>query len=92
MRTSLNEIKTIEHFLSGKLNAEEALLVEAKLLLDEELHNKICWQKEAYSVIEAYGREKLRLEIEAVHQKLFTRPENSGFKKKILKYFKNKCR
>jgi len=88
----LNKIKTIEQFLSGKLNAEEALLIEAKLLLDEELQRKICWQKEAYSVIETYGREKLRLEIEAVHQKLFTKPEHSGFKKKILRFFKNNSR
>lgn len=88
MRTSLNEIKHIENFLLRRTSIEEALLLEAKLALDQEFRQKLVCQQQAYQTIKADGREEIYREIEAVHQKLFTNPVHSNFKQKILGIFK----
>lgn len=87
MRTSLNEIKEMEAYIFYTLPKEDALLFDAKLILDNELHTKWLCQKKSYLLIREYGRKKLKEEIKAVHQKLFTEPEHDGFRKKIIRLF-----
>ena len=87
MRTSLNEIKQIEDHLFGNLKKEEEVLFQANLLLNQHLVENVRAQKKTYQLIHAYGREHLRAEIEAVHRKMFTEPENRRFRQKILSLF-----
>ncbi|MDN5201947.1 hypothetical protein QQ008_11250 [Fulvivirgaceae bacterium BMA10] len=87
MRTSLNEIKRIEAHVFKQSPTGDQLAFEAQLMLDNELRQKVQWQKKAYNLIHAYGREQLRSEIEAVHKKLFTTRKYDHFRQKILRIF-----
>ncbi|MFI5159698.1 MAG: hypothetical protein ACHQHN_00405 [Sphingobacteriales bacterium] len=87
MRTSLLEIEQIEAHLMLRSEPGDALVFEARLLLDPELKDKVLWQQKTYSIIRQYGREQLKSEIEAVHQKLFTGVEHYSFRQKIMRLF-----
>jgi hypothetical protein len=90
MTTSWNETEQIEAYLNGFTDNGEALLFEAKTLLDSSLHNKIYWQQNTYELIQRYGRKQLKQEIEAIHQQLFTNPEHNSFRQKIRLLFTNR--
>jgi hypothetical protein len=88
MRTSLNEIKKIEGHIFGKLPAEESLLFQAQLLVSNDLSEKLHWQERTTELIKLYGRQKLKEELELVHQQLFK--TNRGFRNRILNFFKKR--
>jgi hypothetical protein len=90
MMTSWNETEQIEAHLLGRHDTGNALVFEARMLLDPELSDKIVWQKKTYSIIQTYSRRQLKKEIEAVHQKLFTQPEHTSFSQKIRRLFNKK--
>jgi len=83
MTTSWNETRQIEAHIMGTANTGDALLFEAKLMLDHELADKVIWQQKTYETIQQFGRRQLKKEIEQVHQQLFTRHEHVGFSQKI---------
>lgn len=87
MTTSWNETQQIEAVLLGTAKPGDALLFEAKLILDNELADKLVWQQKTYAIVKQYSRRQLRAEIEAVHQQLFTKPEHSSFSQKIRQFF-----
>lgn len=86
MKTSVNETQHIETYLLGGPE-DEALVVEARLLIDENLREKTAWQQKTYELVTLYGRKKLKQEIAEVHQALFTSEKHSTFRKKILSFF-----
>jgi hypothetical protein len=90
MRTLLNEVQQIENHLLLRHEPGDALVFEAKLVLDEELQDNLYLQQKAYEFIGYYGRKQLKQEIAAVHQKLFTQPEHQSFRERILNLFKTK--
>ena len=90
MRTSLIETQNIEANLLRLSEPGDALVFEAKLLLEPELREKTRWQQEAYRMIKLYGRDQLKREIEAIHQKLFTQSEHMSFSQKIRRLFTNR--
>jgi len=87
MTTSWNETRQIEAVLTGTAAPGDVLLFEAKLMLDNELADKVIWQQKAHSVIKQYGRKQIKAEIDAVHQKLFTQPEHRNFSQQIRQLF-----
>jgi hypothetical protein len=87
MRTSLIETEQIEAHLLQLSNPGDALVFEAKLLLDDELNDKLYWQKSAYNMVRQYGRNQLKKEIEAVHQTLFKEAAHKSFSEKIRQIF-----
>lgn len=84
MKTFMNETQEIEVYLLGQANP----VLEARLLLDKNLQQKVQAQQKTYALVQEYGRKKLRAEIEQVHQQLFTQNEHLSFRKKILEFFK----
>ncbi|QHS56288.1 hypothetical protein GWR56_12350 [Mucilaginibacter sp. 14171R-50] len=88
MRTSLNNIKAIDDHLLGLAAPPDNLLFEAKMILNPELRADVYWHQQTLALVQQYGREQLRAEIEAVHKQLFTRPEHHGFRQSILRFFK----
>ena len=87
MRTSLIETEQIEAYLLRSAKPGDALLFEAKLILDAGLQDKTQWQQKAYEMIRSYSREQLKMEIGSAHQKLFNQPEHAGFRQKIRRLF-----
>lgn len=90
MRTSLLETEQIESHLTRRAEAGNALVFEARLLLEPELRDKVLWQQRTYSIIREYGREQLKGEIEAVHRQLFNNGAHQGFRQKIMRLFSKK--
>lgn len=84
----MSEAQLLENYLLGKLNPEDRLLMEAKLMLDKGLQEKAYWQNKTYALIKLHGRAQLKKEIEAVHEKLFREKRYEGFRKKITNLFK----
>lgn len=87
MKTSLNELQLIEDFLLLNTGAEDAVLMQARQILQPGLQESVYWQQKTYRLVETYGREQLQKEIRQVHQKLFTAPAYSSFREKIKKLF-----
>ncbi len=87
MRASLIEIKQIEDYLFRRMGKEDSLVFEAKLLLDDELRQKMLLQKKTYELVTLYSRKRLKEEIEEVHNKLFREPEHESFREKIVRLF-----
>jgi hypothetical protein len=88
MKTSLNETRLIEMHLAGKAPAEERLLFEARLILQPDLRRNMHWQQKTYQLVQLYGRQQLKKEIEQVHQALFSpATAHHSFKQKILSLF-----
>jgi hypothetical protein len=90
MRTSLLETEQIESQLMRTTEPGDALVFEAKLLLDPELKDKMYWQQKTYNIIRQYGREQLKGEIEAVHRQLFNDGPHQSFRQKIMRLFSKK--
>ena len=87
MRTSLIETEQIEAHLLQLANPGDALVFEAKLLLDDELSDKLHWQSATYNMVKLYGRNQLKKEIESVHQSLFSEARHKSFSEKIRQIF-----
>ncbi len=87
MRTSLNKLQEIEHYLMRTGAPGDRLVFEARTLIDAELAGEVNLQKETYAVINKYGRRKLKAELDAVHQQLFTLPRYQRFREKVLALF-----
>ena len=90
MKTSLIETEQIEAHLLQRSEPGDQLVFEARLLLEPELGEKMEWQQETYRMITLYGRDQLKQEIEAVHQKLFTKKKHLSFSQKITRLFTNR--
>jgi len=90
MRTSLRETEQIEAHILRLSEPGDTLVFEARLLLDAELKDKLLWQQKTYSLVRRYGREQLKGEIEAVHQKLFNNEKHTSFRQKIMRFFSKK--
>ncbi|WP_316839771.1 hypothetical protein [Pedobacter gandavensis] len=87
MKTSWNELLLIEDYLLSDRKGTDKILLEAHMVLKPGLRESLFWQEKTYSLIEEYGRQQLRKEIEQVHEKLFTAPEHYSFRKKIMQLF-----
>ncbi|SDH41563.1 hypothetical protein ACRQ5D_33510 [Mucilaginibacter sp. P25] len=87
MRTSLNEIKEIDDHVLGQTAPDDALLFEAKRIINPSLKYKVMWHKQTLTLVQQYGRNSLKAEIETVHQKLFSLPEHAGFRQKVMRLF-----
>jgi hypothetical protein len=83
----MNETVLIEAYLTNTLSAENQLLMEAKILIDSDLREKIYWQQKVYEATHSYGRQQLKRELEMIHQKLFTEPVFRKFKMTIDRIF-----
>jgi hypothetical protein len=88
MRTSLNNIKEIDDHVLGLAAPQNGLLFEAKIILNPELRLDVAWHRQTLTLVQQYGRQQLRADIEAVHQQLFTQPEHQSFRQTILRFFK----
>jgi hypothetical protein len=84
----LNEIKLIDGHIFNSNTPEDALLFDAKLILNPELQDQVRWQKKTHAIVKQYSCKKLRAEIEVVHQRLFDETEHKSFRQRILNIFR----
>lgn len=87
MKTSWKKTKQLEDYLLLHGEPEEALLLEAQLVLEPSLQDTLQWQQRAYATIHQYGRQQLRGEIKAVQDQLFYQSKYQVFQRKIRSIF-----
>lgn len=83
----MNETQWIDDYLRGEISAENKLLLEARLLIDSDLKEKMLWQTKTYALVKNHGRQQLKREIEKVQQRLFSETRFESFSKKIQTIF-----
>jgi hypothetical protein len=83
MRTSLLEIETLETHLLKRGSPEDRLVMNARLLLSNDLRTDLAAQKASYQLIQKYGRRKLREEIKAAENEAFHSGNHPKFMKRI---------
>lgn len=87
MRVSLNEIRTIEQYLTGRMLVEDRLVLEANALVNPTLANRISLQRKIHDMLRLYHRQKLKRKAEEIHTALFSNPSKNSFRKSILQLF-----
>lgn len=90
MRKSLHEIQEVENYIFGRMSVQEHQEFNMQLLVNPHLQEAVDVQKASYTLIKAYGRKKLKAELDDVHKKLFTHPEKKWFRKLIKNIFNPK--
>ena len=87
MRTSLNDIQTIEHFLGETLSSNEKIVLESRLLAHPELTLQIRLQRKIYRLVKLFHRKKVKQEIEKIHNDIFSDPAKTSFQQQIFQLF-----
>lgn len=89
MKTSLNDIREIEGYLSGSLGAREAIAFQSKLYTDPIARMNLILHQKIHEILCAYHRKKLRQEVEKTHRRIFSDPEKVKFSDTIVRLFNN---
>jgi hypothetical protein len=84
---TLYEVKQIDRYLLGKMNAASRLVFEAKLLIDPVLKLRVENQQRLYTIIKLSGRRKLKGEAGRIHHQLFNDPAKRDFQRDVLQLF-----
>ncbi len=87
MRTSLTETQRIEELLLTTGKPADRLLLQSEALINPSLAEKIGHQRQVVHAVQAYGREQLRSEIQAVDSRLFDRTRPNLFQRVIHRIF-----
>jgi len=87
MRTSLNDIKTIEAYLDGTLTVSERLFFEARLLVSKELRKNVALQREVNTIVRHHHYLKVLQEFKCTHERLFHDEGNAELTKEIRSIF-----
>ena len=87
MKTSLNELRLIEHYLLSDNKDGESFLFEAKMILQPDLKQQVYWQNKTYQMVRDYGRKQLKNEIENIHETLFNTDTHQSFRQKVMRLF-----
>lgn len=88
MRTSLNNLKLAEEYLTGQAVPGDSLLFQARMIIDPEMKEDVQHQQQAYRLVELYGRQQLKAQLEEVHEQLFALPKYARFKQRVLELFR----
>jgi hypothetical protein len=90
MRTSLNEIKTIDAYLTGAMKPGERVLFEATMLLNCDLRKNVKLQKKVMSLVHHHHLSNLKETFNACHHALWNDPANAELKQAVIQLFKTK--
>ena len=87
MRTSYNETKLIDQYLNSTISSDHKSKFESKLQKSKRLQLKLFYQKITYKIIQLYNREQLKIELEEIHDTIFSNPRKKEFHNRINKIF-----
>jgi hypothetical protein len=87
MKTSAFDTEQIDRYLLQQLPPGEKLVFDAKLMLCPQLRETVEWQCKVHQLVQLRGRRQLKAQIKAAEQMIFSQPEYSGFRQKVLRWF-----
>lgn len=70
MRPALVEIETIDKYILHQMGAEDKLVFEAKILLNEELSRAVVAQRKTHKLLRLFWRKQQRDKLEIIYQQL----------------------
>lgn len=86
----LREIKEIDKYLLGEMDAASRLVFDARVLIDPVLKARLEYQRRLYTIIKRSGRRQIKAEVSRIHHQLFTDPARRGFQSEIFHLFSKK--
>jgi hypothetical protein len=89
MRTSLNEIKLIEDYLTDQLDVQARLMVEGRIIADNSFRANVNLQRIVYGLLEAYSLSRIKEEAREVHMRLVNGPDKA-FNKGVQQIFQKR--
>ena len=89
MRISLNNIREIESYIEGTMDRNEAVLFEEKMRSDSLLRLNVSLQEKVLDIVRMYHRKRLKIELEELHQRMFSDPGKAAFRKSVMRIFRN---
>lgn len=90
MRTSLNEIKFIDDYVSGNLDSHQQALANSRQQNDPVFMIGVLLHKKILRLIAFYHRDQLKGKLVALHDKIMTDPDNTAYRAKLNNIFKEK--
>jgi hypothetical protein len=88
MKTSFHDIVETEKYLQRALDPGDAVVFEARLLVSGDMRRNVFFHKVVHRLVRIYHRKKLKAEVAAVHQRLFSDPSKASFRNHIANIFK----
>nr|WP_319999516.1 hypothetical protein [uncultured Draconibacterium sp.] len=88
MKTLQNNTRLIEKYLNGSLSPADRFLFESRLVIDPVLKRDSYFQKKTVQLIKMYHRERLKEELETLHQQILNNPDKINFWLSINQLFK----
>jgi hypothetical protein len=89
MRTSLIEIQETEQYIQGNMDTGDRLVFEARMLTNPMLEANTRLQRQAYKLLlRLFHIKKVKQEITAVQQHVFTSQVHESFRQQIQSLFK----
>jgi len=87
MKTSAFDTQHIDRYLLQQLPAGDKLVFDAKLMLCPELKDTVKWQRKVHQLVRLRGKMQLKSQIKSVEQLVFSQPEYSSFRQRIMRLF-----
>lgn len=87
MKTSATDTTQIDRYLLQQLPAGDKLVFDARLMLCPQLQDTVSWQRKVHQLVRIRGRQQLKAQIKGVEEIVFSQPEYSGFRQKVLRWF-----
>jgi hypothetical protein len=89
MRTSLNEIKLIEKYLAGQLDVQARLIVEGRMIADNDFRINVNVQRMIYTLLERYNLCRIKEEAKELHLRLVNGPDEN-FRNSVSQIFQKR--
>lgn len=87
MKTSWNQIRSIDNFLLGRLMSGEKEKFEKRLNNDPMFRDDVNLQRQIHFVIRLFQRRRIRHQLDIIHEGLFNNPAKAKYAHEIKKLF-----
>ena len=83
----MNDIQEIEGYISGTMPQHRIVVFEGRLRRDPLLRMNVGLQRKVMALLSIYNRKKLKMQLEEVHEKIFSDPMKLSWREKVLRLF-----
>lgn len=86
MRKLLDDVKALDEYLQRRMEPGDRAVLDARFIVQPDLKLDLQAQKKTLQLVNIYGRNLRKQQLESIHQKLIR--ESNGFKALIHSIFK----
>ena len=85
----MNDIRSAEKHVLKTQEPAESLVFQARLITEPALRWNVYLLRKIYGVLALRQRQTVKIEMEAIHKRLFNHPAKADFQRQILQLFKS---